>query len=45
MWAETNQSIFYAENEEVAVADHFVASYTTVYQQVSGKTIKGNQAA
>jgi tmRNA-binding protein len=43
MWAETSQCIFYAENEEVAVADHFIASYTTVYQQVSGKTLKGNK--
>ena len=23
MWAETNQSIFFVENEEVGVADHF----------------------
>jgi hypothetical protein len=43
MWADTNQCIFYAENEEVAVADHYIASYTTVYQQVSGKTLKGNK--
>jgi hypothetical protein len=40
MWAETHQCIFYAENEEVAVADHFIASYTTVFQQVSGKSLK-----
>jgi hypothetical protein len=40
MWAETNQCIFYTENEEVAVADHFIASYTTVYQQVAGKSLK-----
>jgi hypothetical protein len=43
MWAETNQCIFYTENEEVAVADHYIASYTTVYQQVSGKTLKDNK--
>src|SRR5580704_7612223 len=43
MWAETNQCIFYAENEEVAVADHYIASYTTVYQQVSGKSLKANR--
>jgi hypothetical protein len=43
MWAETNQCIFYAENEEVAVADHFIASNTIVYQQVSGKTLKDNK--
>jgi hypothetical protein len=40
MWAETNQSIFFIENEEVAVADHFVASVVTSYQQVSGKGLK-----
>jgi hypothetical protein len=40
MWAETNQSIFFVENEEVAVADHFVASVVTFYQQVSGKGLK-----
>jgi len=40
MWAETNQSIFLVEHEEVAVADHFVASVVTGYQQVSGKKLK-----
>lgn len=40
MWADTNQSIFYVEIEEVAVADHFVASVGNAYQQVSGKTLK-----
>jgi hypothetical protein len=42
MWAETNQSIFYTENEQVAVADNFIASVTTVYQQVSGKALTLN---
>src|ERR1700736_6369734 len=42
MWAETNQSIFYTENEQVAVADNFIASVTTVYQQVSGKALTMN---
>jgi len=42
MWAETNQSIFYTENEQVAVADNFIASVTTVYQQVSGKSLMVN---
>src|SRR6202030_4715375 len=37
MWAETNQSIFFIEDEQVAVADNFVASVVTSYQQVSGK--------
>jgi hypothetical protein len=40
MWAQTNQSIFYVENEEVAVADHYIASVATSYQQVSGKGLK-----
>ena len=40
MWAETNQSIFFVEHEEVAVADHFVASVVTSYQQVSGKSLR-----
>jgi hypothetical protein len=40
MWAETNQSIFFVESEEVAVADHFICSVTTSYQQVSGKGLK-----
>ena len=37
MWAETNQSIFFAENEQGAVADNFVASTLKVHQQVWGK--------
>lgn len=40
MWAQTHQSVFYVESEEIAVADHFVASVTTAYQQVSGKSIR-----
>jgi hypothetical protein len=44
MWAETNQSIFYTENEQVAVADNFIASVATVYQQVSGKSLAVNTA-
>jgi hypothetical protein len=41
MWAETNQSIFFVESEEVAVADHFICSVATSYQQVSGRALKG----
>jgi hypothetical protein len=37
MWAETNQALFFPEHEEVAVADHFVATSATAYQQVLGK--------
>ena len=39
MWTDTNQCIFYAENEEVAVADHFVSAVLTLHQQVWGKTL------
>jgi hypothetical protein len=41
MWAETNQSIFFIESEEIAIADHYIASVaSTSYQQVSGKGLK-----
>lgn len=40
MWADTDQSIFYVETEEVAVADHFVASVAVVSQQLSGKSLR-----
>jgi hypothetical protein len=43
-WAETNQCIFYTENEQVAVADNFVASALTAYQQVSGKSLLMSKA-
>ena len=36
MWAQTNQSIFYTENEQVAVADNYIASVTIAHQQVAG---------
>lgn len=39
MWAETNQTIFYAENLQVAVADNFIAASVTAYQQVWGGSI------
>ena len=42
-WAETNQSIFFVENEEVAVTDHNIFSSGTMFQQVSGKILKGNK--
>jgi hypothetical protein len=44
MWAETNQSIFYAENEQVAVADNFVASALIFHQQVAGQSLTFNKA-
>jgi hypothetical protein len=43
MWSETNQTIFYVENEEVAVADHFIATVTPVQQQVWGKAMTANK--
>src|SRR5215471_1713461 len=43
MWAETNQSIFFIESEEVAVADHFICSVATIFQQVSGKSLTINR--
>jgi hypothetical protein len=43
-WAETNQSIFYVENEQVAVADNFIASAVTAHQQVWGRAIWMNKA-
>ncbi len=40
-WAETNQCVFYLEDEQVAVADDFVASRLMVYQQIWGGTFVG----
>jgi hypothetical protein len=31
--------MFYVVNEEFAVADHFIATVSTVLQQVSGKAL------
>ncbi len=38
-WAQTHQAIFYVEREQIAVADNFVASVSTMYQQVLGKSL------
>lgn len=43
MWAKTNQSIFYTESEEIAVADNFVASVAVGVQQVSGRSLRINR--
>lgn len=43
MWAKTNQSVFYTESEEIAVADNFVASVAVGYQQVSGRSLRINR--
>ena len=43
MWAETHQSVFYTEREQIAVADNYVASVAAVaYQQVYGKVLAAN---
>jgi hypothetical protein len=44
MWAQTNQCIFYVENEQVAVADNFIASSSIFHQQVSGQSLMFNKA-
>ena len=38
-WAESGQSVFYAENEEIAVSDHMICSMGIVYQQVPGAVL------
>jgi hypothetical protein len=43
LWTETNQSIFYAESEQVAVADNFIASNAVLYQQVWGRSLTLNK--
>jgi hypothetical protein len=43
VWAETNQSIFYVENEQVAVADNFIASSSDYHQQLWGKALTFNK--
>jgi len=42
VWAQTNQSIFYVDDEQVAVADNFIASVSIMYQQTHGKTLAAN---
>ena len=43
-WAETNQTIFYGENLQVAVADNFVALTVLAHQQVWGGSILSSKA-
>ena len=42
-WSDTNQCVFYIEDEQVAVADGFVASRLMVYQQLWGGTLAGTK--
>jgi hypothetical protein len=43
-WADTNQSVFYGENLQVAVADTFVALTVMAHQQVWGGSILSSKA-
>jgi hypothetical protein len=43
LWSETNQSIFYIENEQVAVADNYIATSAVFYQQVWGRSLTLNR--
>ena len=38
-WAETHQSIFVTDDEQVAVSDNFILSVSTLSQQVYGKSL------
>lgn len=38
-WAENDQSIFYAEDEQLAVGDSMICSSVTIYQQTPGATL------
>lgn len=42
--AETNQSVFYGENLQVAVADNFIALTVQAHQQVWGGSIVSSKA-
>jgi hypothetical protein len=44
MWADTNQAIFYVENEQVAVADNYIAPTSIYHQQISGGSLMFNKA-
>jgi len=43
-WAETNQTVFYGENLQVAVADNFIALTVQAHQQVWGGSILSSKA-
>lgn len=42
MWAESHQSIFYAEDEQVAVSDNYITSVSMVTQQTAGAALIAN---
>jgi hypothetical protein len=43
-WADTNQTVFYGENLQVAVADNFIALTVQAHQQVWGGSILSSKA-
>lgn len=38
-WADAGQSIFYADNEKLAVGDNMICSTATLYQQTPGEAL------
>jgi hypothetical protein len=42
MWAQTHQAIFWVPDEQVAVADNFVATIATGHQQTLGAALIAN---
>jgi hypothetical protein len=42
MWAQTHQSVFYVVEEQIAVADNYIASVATAYQQQHGSALAAN---
>ena len=42
MWAQSHQSVFYVETEQLAVADNFIASISTTCQQLHGQAMVAN---
>jgi hypothetical protein len=43
VWAATNESVFYAESEEVSVSDHCICSMSVGYHQVTGRSLLENK--
>lgn len=42
MWADSNQSIFYTEDEQVSVSDNYITSVSIVTQQTAGAAMIAN---
>jgi len=43
-WTLTNQSVFYTDDEKLAVSDHMIVSTSTMYQQVLGSVLAAEGA-